>query len=181
MTTIQITEDTAEPNKRGRVSSNSLPMSSKKQKEADNCLTCGEPTVEDLLECVWCEQWEHSKCVKISKDQCSALSNILNNVVFFCSQCLFKLPEALKAYEKSNATCSFAEDKLKSVEITLSNKFASLIDQLNELSTKISQSFHENDNNMVTDSSPPEQVNHSSRSPPSLDEITASVSSMMSE
>ena len=181
MTTIQVTEDTAEPNKRGRVSSNSPSMSNKKQKEVDNCVSCGEPTIEDPLECVWCERWEHSKCVKISKDQCSALSNIPSNVVFFCSRCFFKLPEALNAYEKSNATCSFVEDKLKSVEMTLSNKFASLTDQLNELSTKISQSFHENDNNMVIDSSPPEQVNHSSRSPPSLDEITASVSSMMSE
>ena len=34
---------------------------------------------------------------------------------------------------------------------------------------------------MVTDNSPPEQINQSLRSPPSLDEITASFSSMMSE
>ena len=181
MTTIQVTANTAELNKRGRVFSNSPPMSSKKQKEVDNCVTCGEPTVEDPLECVWCERWEHSKCVKISNGQCSVLSNIPSNVVFFCSQCLFKLPEALKAFDKSNATCSFVEDKLKSVEVTLSNKFASLTDQLNELSTKISQSLHENDKGMVTDNSPPEQINQSLRSPPSLDEITASFSSMMSE
>ena len=70
----------------------------------------------------------------------------------------FKLPEALTAYEKSNATCSFVEDKLKSVEVTLSNKLASLTDQLNELSTKISQSLHENDNEMVTDSSYPSRT-----------------------
>ena len=83
MTTIQVTKNTTEPNKRGRVSSNSPPMSSKKQKEADNCVSCDELTIKDPLECMWCERWEHSKCVKISKDQYLALSNIPRNVVFF--------------------------------------------------------------------------------------------------
>ena len=57
-----------------------------KQKEVDNCVKCGEPTIEDPLESVW---WEHSKYVELSSDQCPALSNIPSNAVFFCSQCLF--------------------------------------------------------------------------------------------
>ena len=107
MTTIQASEDATEANKRGRVSSNSPPMNNKKQKDADNCVTCSEPTVEDALQCVWCERWEHSKCVKISADQYLVLSDISSNIVFFCSQCLFKLPNALMTFGKSNETCSF--------------------------------------------------------------------------
>ena len=84
-------------------------------------------------------------------------------------------------YDKSNETYSFLENKLKSVEVALSSKFDSLTDQVNELSSKISQSLHEQDKEMATDTSPSEQEKQSSRSPPSLDEITASFSSMMTE
>ena len=67
------------------------------------------------------------------------------------------------------------------MEVALSNKFDSLTDQVNELSSKISQSLHEQDKEMATDTSPSEQEKQSSRLPPSLDEITASFSSMMTE
>ena len=50
MTTIQATEDATETTKRERVSSNSPPTNSEKQKEVDNCVTCSEPAVEDALE-----------------------------------------------------------------------------------------------------------------------------------
>ena len=69
MTTIQISEDTTETIKWGSVSSNTPPTNTKKQKEVDNCVKCNEPAVEDALERVRCEWWEHSKCIKISVDQ----------------------------------------------------------------------------------------------------------------
>ena len=80
MATIQASDDTAETTKRGRASSNSPPMNNKKQKELDNCVMCAKPAVEESLESVW---WGHSKCVKISADQCLVLSNISSNIVFF--------------------------------------------------------------------------------------------------
>ena len=83
MTTIQISKDTTQNIKRGRVSSNTPPTNTKKQKEVDNCVKCNEPAVEDALECAWCEWWEHSKCIKISVDQYAVLSNIPSNIVFF--------------------------------------------------------------------------------------------------
>ena len=83
MTTIQIYEDTTETIKRGRVSSNTPPTYTKKQKEVDNCIICNEPAIEEALECVWCERWEYSKCIKISFDQCAVLSNIPSNIVLF--------------------------------------------------------------------------------------------------
>ena len=59
------------------------PTNTKKQKEVDNRVKCNEPAVEDALECVWCERWEHSKRIKISVDQYAVLSNIPSNIVFF--------------------------------------------------------------------------------------------------
>ena len=126
---IQASEDAT--TKRVRRLSGNSPKNNKKQKEAENCTTCNEPAIEDAFECVWCERLQYSKCVKISPDQYSALSNVPSNIMFFCSLCLFRLPSALMAYNKTNETCSIIEDKLKSVEITLSNKFDSLTDQVN--------------------------------------------------
>ena len=85
------------------------------------------------------------------------------------------------AFDKSNETCSFFESKLKSMEVALTNKFDSLADQVNELPTKMSQSLADQDNEMATDTHPLEQEKQSSRLPPSLDEITASFSTMMTE
>ena len=83
MTSIQNSEDTTETIKRGRVSSNTPPMNTKKQKEVDYCVRCNELAVEDALECVWCKWWENIKCIKISVDQYAVLSNIPSNIVFF--------------------------------------------------------------------------------------------------
>ena len=150
---IHASEDAS--TKRGRkLSGNSPPKNTKKQKEVDNCLTCNEPAIEDALECVWCEQLQHSKCIKISPSQYSALSNISSNVVFFCSLCLFKLPSALMAYDKTNEACSTIEDKLKSVEINLSKKFNSLADQVKELSSKIRHRSQEPDCEKAMDTRP---------------------------
>ena len=118
MTTISVSDDAAETVKRLRVpSGNSPPKNTKKQKEGDCCITCKEPAGDNALECIWCEQYQHSSCIKISANQYSALSNVPSNIVFFCSVCLFKLPNALMTYDKSNEMCSSIENKLKSVEL----------------------------------------------------------------
>ena len=138
MTTICVSDDTTEATKRLRVpSENSPPKNTKKQKEGDCCITCKDPIGDNALECIWCEQYQHSSCAKISADQYSALSNISSNIVFFCSTCLFKLPNALLVYDNINETCSSVENSIKSVETTLSNRFNGLADQVKDLSTKI--------------------------------------------
>ena len=65
--------------------------------------------------------------------------------------CLFKLPNALMAYNKSNEIFSSIENMLKSVEIALSNKFNTLTTQVNGLSSKIIHSTQDIDAGMATD------------------------------
>ena len=73
----------------------------------------------------------------MSSQQFSALSDVAQNIVFFCSPCLYKLPGALMAFDNTSEVCSSVEQKIKSTEITLSNNFDSLVDQVNELSSKL--------------------------------------------
>ena len=89
------------------------------------------------------------------RDKCWEICCIVylpSNIVFFCTHCVYKLPSALMAYDKTKEACSVVEDtitsNLKSLETTLTNKFNTLTDQFNELSTKMVQ---ESNISMTTD------------------------------
>ena len=91
--------------------------------DCDTCITCDRPIVNDYLECVWCERNQHRNCVRISVDQFPALCDLPKNIVFFCCECIYKLPTALITYDKTKEACTTIENKLKSVQDTLSNRF----------------------------------------------------------
>ena len=63
--------------------------------ECDTCITCNKVVTDDSFECVWCRKWQHRVCVSLSVGQYSTLSDLPNNIVFFCSHCIYKLPNAL--------------------------------------------------------------------------------------
>ena len=65
-----------------RLASSSPEKDSKKAKDT-LCKTCSKPATEDILECIWCEGFQHRECTKISADVCNALSSIIDNIVFF--------------------------------------------------------------------------------------------------
>jgi len=75
-----------------------LPLKSN-QENLENCITCSEKATEDVFECWWCESRQLSACLKIIPDQYNALSNLVGNIVFFCSTCLENVPIALHLYE----------------------------------------------------------------------------------
>jgi len=104
--------------------------------ETTPCLTRNKPITDESLECIWCEQWQHRDGVKMTAEQYSNLRDLPLNIVFFCPECVRKLPSALLAYDKTNEVCESIEKKIDSVETTLSNKFATLADQLTDLSSK---------------------------------------------
>ena len=70
------------------------------------------------------------------------LVNILLYLIYleifciFCCLCLQNLPSALSTYDNVNEVCSSMKKSLKSVEISLSNRFGRLSDQVSELSSK---------------------------------------------
>ena len=53
------------------------------------------------------------------------MADVSNIILFFCSPCLYKLPNALVAYDKVTEECSTVE---KSINTTLSNRFDNLTD-----------------------------------------------------
>ena len=65
-----------------RLANSSPEKDNKKPKDALR-KTCSRPAIEDILECIWCEGFQHRECTKISADVCNALSSIIDNIVFF--------------------------------------------------------------------------------------------------
>ena len=87
----------------------------------ENCIVCSEKATEDVFECCWCESRQHSVCAKISPDQCSVLSNVVGNIVFFCLTCLEKVPMALLYFEEQvcvDTRLESVESKLQEVQST---------------------------------------------------------------
>jgi len=113
----------------------------------------------------------------MTAEQYSSLHDLPLNIVFFCSECVRKLPSALLAYDKTNETCESIEKKIDSVEITLSNKFAALADQLTDLSSKLSNGVQDlNDEMAAEDQSPCQEF--PCQSPLSVKSIASMTASM---
>ena len=72
----------------------------------------------------------------------------------FCSPCLYKLPNALLAYDKVSKACSSVE---KSINTTLSNRFNNLSDQVDKLSSRILEIQQEISKETTTYSNPDDQ------------------------
>ena len=65
-----------------RLASSSPEKENKKAKDA-LCKTCSNPVMEDILECIWCEGFQHRECTEISADVCNALFSVIDSIVFF--------------------------------------------------------------------------------------------------
>ena len=92
--------------------------------DLDKRVSCNEVASEDVLECSWCEHRVHRGCTKISPNQCTVLNEIVDNVLFFCSPCMHKLPSALKCYDTTAELQAAIDSKLTAKESAFSNKFA---------------------------------------------------------
>ena len=135
---------------------NRLPALLQNEKECDTCIICNKLVTDDSFECVWCRKWQHRVCVSLSVGQSSALSDLPNNIVFFFSQCIYKLPNALMAYDNSKEMCDVIDTKLNSVQMELSNRFEDLTEKVNNL---VAYSEQEPETAMVVeDAQPSEQV-----------------------
>ena len=129
------------------------------KEESDTCITCNKLITGDAFECVWCRKWQHRVCINLSVGQYGALSDLPNNIVFFCFLCFYKFPNALMAYDNTKEVCDVIETKLNSVQMDLLNRFEDLTEKVNNL---VSYSEQEPDTAMVVENTEPsEQVIHS--------------------
>jgi len=118
----------------------SSPASKEDKKKIEQCLVCLEPATDDVFECMWCEGRLHRQCSKISIDQCNVLSNITaENVVFFCSTCVQRLPHALEAFDFQG----FVDSRLESIENQLS-EVHSTNQKLSEVVKKVELQLSDN-------------------------------------
>ena len=130
---------------RKRLASSSLEKDNKKAKDA--LCSCSKPATEDILECIWCEGFQHRECTKISADVRNALSSVIDNIVFFCSSCLQLLPVALKYYNtQSNVDSNVARIESSLLEIQKSEK--NLCDLFKQFDV---HDHHESVGSMLTD------------------------------
>ena len=133
------------------------PAFSLDKEESDTCITCNKLITGDAFECVWCRKWQHRVCINLSVGKYGALSDLPNNIVFFCSHCFYKLPNALMAYDNTKEVCDVIETKLNSVQMDLLNRFEDLTEKVNNL---VSYSEQEPDTAVVENTEPSEQVIH---------------------
>jgi len=160
----------------------SSPASKEDKKLKDQCLVCQEPATDDVFECVWCEGRQHSQCIKISSEQCNVLSNIVTNVVFFCSTCIKQLPHALQSYDyhgyvDSRLEC--IENQLSEVQST-SNKLSELVNKVESQLCDNRKSLESLINDQSSDKSEP-QLKPASISEDSVTQIAYSLASEQKE
>ena len=51
--------------------------------DSEQCVKCNELVTAEFLECIWCERWQHSRCIKISPEKFSNLHDLPINIAFF--------------------------------------------------------------------------------------------------
>ena len=94
----------------------------------ENCVVCSKKATEDVFECSWCENRQHSACAKINRDHCNVLSKVVPNIVFFCTICLEKVPAALQYCVDQ----VYVDTRLESVESKLAEVHQSTERKLSE-------------------------------------------------
>lgn len=125
-----------EASKRLRTPNNSPDKPTDKSVKLDTCAKCNETVSDDCIACYWCAQWEHRTCANIKEDELVILNSNSENILFFCSQCLPNLPNALSPFKFHSQLNEKFESKLKSFEdLTVQigkslEDFASKIDHL---------------------------------------------------
>ena len=72
-------------------------------------------------------------------EQCEVLSNVVSNIVLFCSTCIKRLPHALQSYDYQD----FVDSRLESIENQLS-EVQSTSDKLSELVNKVESQLCDN-------------------------------------
>jgi len=109
------------------------------------CVSCAkQPSKDDdVLGCVWRDGVQHQECLQISIDQYSVLTDLPKNIVFICSRCVNHYALALIEYDKCNEMHEVVDKKLEKFEVSLSNKFIHLKDELNSMAAKIGSSVEE--------------------------------------
>jgi len=125
------------PHKRNRQPGDSPPA--KEGKSAYLCVTCNKNAEADCVECDWCGQWEHRECAGLSKEELKVLYSINSNVKFFCKLCNPKVEIAFQFFNDMQKKQDLINNKVKTIEETLSSTVSDLNSRLEQISNQLKQ------------------------------------------
>ena len=70
---------------------------SPEKQNSEKCITCKElVTDSDVIECQWCQKWEHKVCAKLSDNNFILLGRTSDRIRFSCSLCAPRVDVVLK-------------------------------------------------------------------------------------
>ena len=138
--------------KRLRTPNNSPDKPTDKSAKLDTCVKCNEIVSDDCIACYWCAQWEHRACANIKEKELVILGSNTENILFFCSQCLPNLPNALSLFKFHSQLNEKLDSKFKSLEDKLHEGIAdhitsglnsTILAQFNAVCQKLEKSIEE--------------------------------------
>ena len=152
------------------------------------CVSCNKKADDDAIECQWCSRWEHKVCAKISSEQYLLLDSTPLNIMFFCSSCASRVPQALTIVDRfqvfennivSVVKKSIASQFTTSYESTqLNNAYHKLQKSVDEMSTRINNLSQQNNNLQMEIDTASESLSSSVESRPVLSTVLPSSAAM---
>ena len=85
----------------------------------EKCITCKEPADSDVIECQWCQRWEHKVCAKLSDDDFTLLGRTSDRIRFYCSQCAPRVDVVLKFFDDFHERQVSMDARLQNIESQL--------------------------------------------------------------
>jgi len=113
------------------------------ENEVDNevCVSCKKVVEEEAVECYWCSNWQHIQCAKVSKSHYDMLNTCPDQIVFFCSVCIAKLPTALEKSSGSKDSRSAMDKQIEALQSQLTDLAAKVNDQATKVHEQINSRF----------------------------------------
>ena len=82
--------------------------------DSESRVSCNSTVDTDRVECHGCKKWEHKVCAKLFDSEYNMLEGVSVNIMFFCSMCYVKVPQALLTYSDHVASPSL-DQKLQNL------------------------------------------------------------------
>lgn len=92
---------------------------SPEKQDNENCITCKELAKSDVIECQWCQKWEHKVCAKLSDDDFILLGNTSDRIRFYCSLCAPRVDVVLRFFDGFYEKQMCIDARLQDIETQL--------------------------------------------------------------
>ena len=90
------------------------------KQDSEKCITCKElVTDSDIIECQWCQKWEHKVCAKLSDNDFILLGRTSDRIRFSCSLCAPRVDVVLKFFDSFYEKQICIDARLQGIETQL--------------------------------------------------------------